>query len=97
MKIKIIAVVLSTIFLMTGCVAQNNANSDIPQEEQERIFERFYRVDASRSVGEGTGLGLSIVKHGAALHNGKISVSSEIGQGTRMCVTFPLEQLDMAD
>ena len=35
MKIKIIAVVLSTIFLMTGCVAQNNADSDIPQEEQE--------------------------------------------------------------
>lgn len=62
----------------------------IPAEEQERIFERFYRVDKSHS-GEigGTGLGLSIVKHGVMLHNGKIKVSSEPGLGTEIRVLFP--------
>ena len=55
----------------------------IAKEEQGRIFERFYRVDSSRSAENGgTGLGLSIVKHGAALHNGEIFIESEIGRGT---------------
>ena len=62
----------------------------IPAEEQERIFERFYRVDKSHfsEIG-GTGLGLSIVKHGVMLHNGKIKVSSEPGLGTEIRVLFP--------
>ena len=61
----------------------------IPPEQQERIFERFYRVDKSHSkeVG-GTGLGLSIVKHAAALHNAKISVVSAPGKGTVITVLF---------
>ena len=61
----------------------------IPPEQQERIFERFYRVDKSHSkeVG-GTGLGLSIVKHAAALHNAKISVASAPGKGTVITVLF---------
>lgn len=61
----------------------------IPPEQQERIFERFYRVDKSHSkeVG-GTGLGLSIVKHAAALHNAKISVASAPGKGTVITVSF---------
>lgn len=61
----------------------------IPKEQQERIFERFYRVDKSHSkeIG-GTGLGLSIVKHGAILHNAKIHVDSELGKGTRMELIF---------
>ena len=61
----------------------------ISPENQEHVFERFYRVDKSHSkeIG-GTGLGLSIVKHGAILHNAKIHVDSELGKGTRMELTF---------
>lgn len=62
----------------------------IPNEELDRIFERFYRVDKSHSkeVG-GTGLGLSIVKHGAAYHNAVIEVKSEVGKGTVISIRFP--------
>ena len=62
----------------------------IPYEAQERIFERFYRVDKSRSksVG-GTGLGLSIVKHAARILNARIEVKSTVGEGTTMIVKIP--------
>lgn len=62
----------------------------IAPEHQERIFERFYRVDKSHSkrVG-GTGLGLSIVKHAARIHNADIEVNSSIGNGTEVLVRFP--------
>lgn len=61
----------------------------IPKEEQERIFERFYRVDKSHSKATGgTGLGLSIVKHGALMHGAKIDVDSEVNKGTKMELIF---------
>ncbi len=61
----------------------------IAKEEQERIFERFYRVDKSHSKASGgTGLGLSIVKHAVAYHHGKIDMESEPGKGTRIRVIF---------
>ncbi|MCW8518959.1 ATP-binding protein [Streptococcus macedonicus] len=61
----------------------------IAKDEQERIFERFYRVDKSRSkkLG-GTGLGLSIVKHAVNQHHADIKVESQLGLGTKMTVTF---------
>ena len=61
----------------------------IPQEHQQRVFERFYRVDKSHSkkVG-GTGLGLAIVKHGAIYHNAEIKLESEENKGTTITLTF---------
>ena len=61
----------------------------IPQKDHERVFERFYRVDKSRSkkVG-GTGLGLAIVKQIVAQHEAQISLESEEGAGTEIKVTF---------
>jgi len=61
----------------------------IPPEDQERIFERFYRVDKShsRQIG-GTGLGLSIVKHGAIYHKAKVELKSAPGEGTTVRITF---------
>lgn len=64
----------------------------IPLEDQERIFERFYRVDKSHSRETGgTGLGLSIVKHTALMHKAEIAVHSTVGEGTRIEVTFPAQ------
>lgn len=62
----------------------------IPEEDQKRIFERFYRVDKSRSKSTGgTGLGLAIVKHVVAKHGAEIGLWSKTGVGTRMRVVFP--------
>lgn len=71
-------------------VTVSDTGIGIPKEYQDRIFERFYRVDKShsREIG-GTGLGLSIVKHGALIHNAEIRVESTPGMGTTFTVTFP--------
>ncbi len=62
----------------------------IPQDSQARVFERFYRVDKSRSKATGgTGLGLAIVKHIALLHHARIDLQSQVGSGTTIKVTFP--------
>lgn len=61
----------------------------IPEDQRERIFERFYRVDKSHSKESGgTGLGLSIVKHGALLHHADIKVDSVLGKNTRIELLF---------
>ncbi len=62
----------------------------IPSQHLERLFERFYRVDRARSreMG-GTGLGLAIVKHLARLHEGEVSVTSELGQGSTFTIELP--------
>ena len=62
----------------------------IPEDQIDRIFERFYRVDKSHSKERGgTGLGLSIVKHGVMLHHGEVYVESKLGEGTRIELVFP--------
>lgn len=61
----------------------------IPEDQIDRIFERFYRVDKSHSKERGgTGLGLSIVKHGVMLHHGEVHVESKLGEGTRIELVF---------
>ena len=62
----------------------------IPKEDQDRVFERFYRVDKSHSkeIG-GTGLGLSIMKHAVGALNGSVILRSEEGNGTEICMKFP--------
>ena len=61
----------------------------IPKECQERVFERFYRVDKSRSKSTGgTGLGLAIVKHIVAQHNAALCLDSELGEGTTIEIVF---------
>ena len=62
----------------------------IPREDQDRVFERFYRVDKSHSkeIG-GTGLGLSIVKHAVSTLDGSVGLRSEVGSGTEICMKFP--------
>jgi two-component system phosphate regulon sensor histidine kinase PhoR len=64
----------------------------IPAEHQERIFERFYRVDRGRGAG-GTGLGLSIVRHIVLLHNGTVELHSRAGSGAAFRIYLPLSQL----
>lgn len=62
----------------------------IPTAQLERVFERFYRVDAARSrEAGGTGLGLSIVKHLVAAHGGEVGIDSALGEGTRAWFVIP--------
>lgn len=77
-------------FVDRAVIAVNDNGIGIPHDQQDRVFERFYRVDKSHSkeVG-GTGLGLSIVKHAAAIHNGEIHLVSAPKYGTIVTVTFP--------
>ena len=66
----------------------------IPSEDQERIFERFYRVDKARSRNTGgAGLGLAIAKHLVELHGGRVELQSELGRGSRFQVFLPSEKI----
>lgn len=74
----------------TLCLQVEDSGIGISEKDQNLIFQRFYRVDKSRSkeIG-GTGLGLSIVKHAVCLHNGRISIKSALSVGTCITVEFP--------
>lgn len=74
-------------------ISVKDSGIGISKENQSRIFERFYRVDKSRSKQTGgTGLGLSIVKHIASYYKGNVEISSEIGKGTKIKVYLPLNK-----
>ena len=70
-------------------LAVEDTGIGISQADQERIFERFYRVDKSRSKSTGgTGLGLAIVKHVVQCHGAKLDLKSQLGSGTRIEIKF---------
>ena len=62
----------------------------IPNADQDRIFERFYKVDRARVRGGGTGLGLAIARHVIEQHGGRIRVESEEGRGSTFTISLPV-------
>lgn len=78
-------------------IAVTDSGIGIPESEQERIFERFYRVDPSRSRETGgTGLGLAIVKHAAYNHRGEVKLFSKVGTGSTFTLRLPIDQQESA-
>ena len=71
------------------CLRIKDTGIGIPEEDRQRVFERFYRVDKGRSRETGgTGLGLAIVRHIVDLHGGNIELDSEVGKGTTISITL---------
>ena len=85
-EVRIVASVSDA--MLSLCVIDHGCG--IAKEDQERVFERFYRVDKARSRKEGgTGLGLSIVRHIALVHGGNVSLLSELGKGSTFTLSIP--------
>ncbi|WP_028235531.1 sensor histidine kinase [Pseudobutyrivibrio sp. MD2005] len=83
--------VLIRIYELDGCkyLSVEDNGIGIPSDDIDRVFERFYRVDKSRSkAGGGTGLGLAIVKHIADIHEAEIEIESQLNSGTKVTVVF---------
>ncbi|MFN2220500.1 MAG: ATP-binding protein [Anaerolineae bacterium] len=71
-------------------LAVGDTGLGIPKDEQERVFERFYRGSSNRPESTGTGLGLAIVEELMAQHEGKVTLQSEVGKGSVFALQFPL-------
>jgi two-component system sensor histidine kinase SenX3 len=77
-------------------ISVTDSGIGISEADQKRIFERFYRVDPSRSRETGgTGLGLSIVKHVAANHGGEVKLFSQPGVGSTFTLRLPIDTQEM--
>ena len=75
-----------------GRISVRDEAVGISEEDAKRVFDRFYRVDLSRTKATGgTGLGLAIVKRIVEIHDGKIEVESKVGKGTEIIIVLPLE------
>ncbi|MBW2239681.1 MAG: CHASE3 domain-containing protein [Deltaproteobacteria bacterium] len=88
--IKVIGEVLPDYYQITV----EDQGMGMTPEQVDKIFEKFYRVDASDTAIEGTGLGMTIVKHIVEAHGGKVWVESELGKGTTVRFTIPIENND---
>ena len=85
---------------LNGKIIVEDTGIGIEEENYNNIFQRFYRVDKSRSRENGTGgsgLGLAIVRQIILLHNGTIGVKSVVGEGTMFMVSIPLRQIPQQD
>ena len=69
------------------CIEVEDKGIGIPEDELQRIFQKFYRIDQKESI-SGTGLGLTVVKEIVEAHDGKISVSSEFGKGSKFLINL---------
>jgi len=69
----------------------SDTGDGIPEQDRDRVFERFYRIDKARSrAAGGTGLGLSLVRHAAERHGGTVTLHSEVGVGSTFRVELPV-------
>ena len=79
-----------------GVISIRDEGVGISKEDTKRIFDRFYRVDLSRTKATGgTGLGLAIVKRIIEIHNGKIEIDSEMGKGTKISIVLPINEKEI--
>jgi two-component system sensor histidine kinase SenX3 len=86
----------------SGCskvtIFVEDQGSGIPLDQQEKIFERFYRLGSElRRETQGVGIGLSIVKHVVEAHGGKVNVRSAPGEGSRFTIELPVKEGEVAD